>query len=129
MSRMSQPRMGISATVLGTPDPAALAAFYSRLLGWPVTTNEPDWVMLKPPAGGTGLSFQLESDHVPPVWPQRAGDQQMMMHLDIAVEDLEVAVAWAIDAGARLADFQPQADNRVMLDPAGHPFCLFVGPT
>jgi len=34
-------------------------------------------------------------------------------------------VQWALEAGATLADFQPDLDNRVMLDPAGHPFCLF----
>jgi hypothetical protein len=50
----------------------------------------------------------------------------MMIHLDIAVDDLESAVAWAIAAGARLAEFQPQNDVRVMLDPVGHPFCLFA---
>jgi hypothetical protein len=26
-----------------------------------------------------------------------------------------------------LAEFQPQDDVRVYLDPAGHPFCLYVG--
>jgi catechol 2,3-dioxygenase-like lactoylglutathione lyase family enzyme len=120
--------MRISATVLGTPDPRGLGAFYARLLGWTVVKNDPEWVMVKPPSGGTGLSFQLEESHIPPVWPQVADEQQMMMHLDIAVEDLEKGVAWALDAGARLADFQPQKDVRVMLDPAGHPFCLFPGP-
>jgi catechol 2,3-dioxygenase-like lactoylglutathione lyase family enzyme len=120
--------MRISATVLGGPDPRALGAFYARLLGWAVVTNEPTWVMVKPPQGGTGLSFQLEEDYVPPVWPTAAGAPQMMSHLDIAVEDLEAGVAWAVEAGARLAEFQPQAHVRVMLDPAGHPFCLFPGP-
>ena len=33
----------------------------------------------------------------------------------------------ADDLGATLAEFQPQDDVRVCLDPAGHPFCLFVG--
>ena len=33
---------------------------------------------------------------------------------------------WAIRAGAVLAEFQPQLDVRVMVDPAGHPFCLFL---
>jgi hypothetical protein len=47
-----------------------------------------------------------------------------MMHLDIEVEDLEVAVADAVALGARVADFQPQDNVRVLLDPAGHPFCL-----
>ena len=88
----------------------------------------PEWVMLRPPSGGTGLSFQSEPDFVPPVWPSAPDAQQMMAHLDIAVEDLEVGVAWALEAGARLADFQPQEHVRVMLDPVGHPFCLFPGP-
>ena len=54
------------------------------------------------------------------------GEQQIMEHLDIWVEDLDEAVVWAVDAGATLADYQPQEDVRVMLDPEGHPFCLFV---
>ncbi len=48
-----------------------------------------------------------------------------MAHIDIAVEDLEQAVAWAQEKGAELAPHQPQERVRVMLDPAGHPFCLF----
>ena len=46
--------------------------------------------------------------------------------MDIAVNDLDAAVAWAIEAGATLADYQPQERVRVMPDPAGHPFCLVV---
>jgi hypothetical protein len=49
-----------------------------------------------------------------------------MMHLDIAVEDLDAATAHAAAAGAVLAGYQPQDDVRVHLDPAGHPFCLFL---
>jgi beta-phosphoglucomutase-like phosphatase (HAD superfamily) len=52
----------------------------------------------------------------------------MMIHLDIAVEDLDAGVAAAEAAGATLAVHQPQEDVRVMLDPDGHPFCLFPGP-
>jgi catechol 2,3-dioxygenase-like lactoylglutathione lyase family enzyme len=122
---MPQPRMRISATVLGAPDPPALGAFYSRLLGWNMVKNDPEWVMVKPPSGGTGLSFQLETEYVPPVWPSAPGQQQMMSHLDIAVADLDAGVAWALEVGATLAEFQPQERVRVMLDPAGHPFCLF----
>jgi len=49
-----------------------------------------------------------------------------MMHLEIAVDDLETSVAHAVAQGATLARFQPQEDVRVCLDPAGHPFCLFL---
>ncbi len=125
---MTQPRMRLAATVLDAPDARALAAFYEQLLGWTRVADEPGWVMLRPPDGGTGLSFQSEPNFVPPVWPSAPGEQQMMLHLDIAVEDLEAGVAWALAAGARLADFQPQAHVRVLLDPVGHPFCLFPGP-
>ena len=123
---MTKPRMRLSATVLDAPDARALATFYEQLLGWTRWADEPEWVMLRPPEGGTGLSFQSEPNFVAPVWPSVPGEQIMMMHLDIAVQDLEAAVALAVSAGARLADFQPQDDVRVMLDPVGHPFCLFL---
>ncbi len=119
--------MRVSAVVLGAPDPRALAAFYKRLLGWRVVDDSPVWVRIRPPSGGAGLSFQHEPSFVPPVWPAAPGEQRMTSHLDIAVEDLEAAVDWASDAGAALADHQPQDDVRVMLDPVGHPFCLFRG--
>jgi len=135
---MASPRTRLSAAVLGAPDPRALARFYEQLLGWTITVSEgprpghpaeDGWVMLKPPDGGTGLSFQYEDGYRRPVWPTSPDEQQMMIHLDIAVDDLEVAVARAIELGAAKADDQPQADVRVMLDPAGHPFCLFPGAT
>ena len=50
----------------------------------------------------------------------------MQLHLDIAVEDLAAAVAFAVAAGAVEAGSQPQDDVRVLLDPAGHPFCLYL---
>jgi catechol 2,3-dioxygenase-like lactoylglutathione lyase family enzyme len=76
--------------------------------------------------GGQSLSFQTESRYVRPVWPAGPGDQQMMMHLEIKVDDLPAAVDHAVAQGATLAGFQPQDDVRVCLDPAGHPFCLFL---
>jgi predicted enzyme related to lactoylglutathione lyase len=121
-----EPRFTLTATVLDAPDPRALAQFYSELLGWPVGTDEPEWVTLRPPGGGAGLSVQLESAYRRPTWPAGEGDQQMMTHLDIEVDDLGAASARAVALGATVADFQPQSDVRVHLDPAGHPFCLWV---
>lgn len=123
---MDRPRMTLSGVVLGTPDVHGLAEFYTRLLGWERRTDEDDWVVLQAPDGPTHLAFQYEAAHVPPVWPAGPGDQQMMLHLDIQVDDLDRAVKYAEQAGARVADFQPQDDVRVCLDPAGHPFCLWV---
>ena len=70
------------------------------------------------------MVFQLADGYVPPAWPPAPGEQRTMMHLDFEVEDLAVAVEDALALGARLAEFQPQANVRVLLDPAGHPFCL-----
>jgi len=123
---MSAPEFRLRSTVLGSPDPAGLADFYRQLLGWKLRDDEPDWIELWAPDGGAALAFQLEGGHVPPTWPGRPGDQQMQMHLDIEVDDLVAATAHATALGASLADEQPQDDVRVLLDPAGHPFCLFA---
>lgn len=121
-----RPRMTLTASVLDAPDARELAAFYRRLLGWTVGQDEPDWVTLRPPDGGAGLSFQTETAYVRPTWPAGPGDQQMMVHLDIEVDELDTAGAHAVAAGAVLAEYQPQEKVRVYLDPAGHPFCLWV---
>ncbi|HET8960918.1 VOC family protein [Nocardioides sp.] len=124
---MTTPRFSLRSTVLGSPDPRSLASFYRALLDWEVIEDADDWVVLKP--GGnrdaTGLSFQREERHVPPTWPAGEGDQQMQLHLDIAVDDLAEGESRALALGAMLAQHQPQDDVRVLLDPAGHPFCLF----
>lgn len=116
----------LAAVVLDAPDARALADFYRRLLGWEVLEDEPQWVRLRSPQGGYGLSFQTAEGYVPPVWPNEPGTQQMLSHLDLVVEDLEAASAFAQACGATLADVQPQEHVRVHLDPAGHPFCLFL---
>ncbi|MCW2790905.1 MAG: hypothetical protein JWO76_3 [Nocardioides sp.] len=122
---MTTPAFRLSSTVLGTPDPRGLASFYRELLGWEVRADREEWVVLKPADGGPGLAFQREDNHVPPTWPAAPGEQQMQSHLDIGVGDLAAGVQRAQPLGATLASYQPQDDVRVLLDPAGHPFCLF----
>ncbi len=122
---MRHAKTELVSTVIGAPDPIRLAHFYRDLLGWEITYEAPDWVKLRRPGTNNGLSFQLEEDYTPPVWPGGRDDQQMQMHLDIWVDDLGAGVARAQGLGAGLPSFQPQDDVRVMLDPAGHPFCLF----
>jgi Glyoxalase-like domain len=78
------------------------------------------------PEAHANLAFQTETLYERPTWPATTGKQQMMMHLDIGVTDLEAAVHDAFALGAELHVHQPQDDVRVMLDPAGHPFCLYV---
>ena len=113
---------------LDAPDAPELARFYQRLLDWTIFTDGPDWVTLAPSEdAGYNLAFQTEKNYVRPVWPSEPGAPLMMMHLDIEVDDLGQAVAHALQVGAELPDFQPQDDVRVLLDPAGHPFCLYLG--
>jgi len=112
---------------LDAPDARELARFYQRLLGWTLVGDGQDWVTLAPSAdAGYNLAFQTEPNYVRPVWPSEPGKPLMMMHLDLEVDDLDEAVAHAVEVGAELVAFQPQDDVRVMLDPAGHPFCLYV---
>lgn len=117
----------LGAFVLGTPDPEALADFYAALLGWQDVHREPTWVRLRSPEGERpGLSFQLETTHVAPVWPPQDGTQQMQAHLDIEVDDLDTAVERAVALGATVDPTQHSSDVRVMRDPHGHVFCLFL---
>jgi hypothetical protein len=72
------------------------------------------------------ISCQLEQDYVAPVWPAGRDEQQMQLHLEVQVDDLAGAAEHAVACGATLAEFQPQDDVRVCLDPVGHPFCLWI---
>ncbi len=118
--------MSFTSVNLDAPDAQALGAFYRDLLGYDTLADEPGWVQLAPHGGGTRLNFQSEDRFVPPVWPAADGAQQMQAHLEIEVDDLDVASAYAVSLGATVADFQPQEGVRVPVDPAGHPFCLFL---
>jgi catechol 2,3-dioxygenase-like lactoylglutathione lyase family enzyme len=111
-------------TALEAPDPGALATFYSGLLGWPIVHQEPGTAVVAAPGGQIYVVFQLAADYQRPVWPPVEGSQRPMMHLDFQVGDLDAAVAEAVALGATIADHQPQEKVRVLLDPAGHPFCV-----
>jgi len=132
---MERPSMRVSGITLDAAEPVALAGFYERLLGWPIVRREgprpgkpatDGWAMLRSRAGDMKIEVQWEPHYRAPVWPSVDGEQLMMIHLDVGVADLEAGVIWATEQGATLADHQPQDDVRVMLDPEGHPFCLFT---
>ena len=112
--------------VLDAPNAAELAGFYSRLLGWRIGRSDDTWATIEPPSGRAYIAFQTSEGYEPPVWPPEDDEQQMMMHLDVGVEEVEGAVRDAVELGARVAEYQPQDDVTVMLDPAGHPFCLYA---
>lgn len=108
--------------VVDCPRPAELAEFYSELIGLPVTYRSPDWVVIAGNEQSSGIAFQLAPDHQPPVWPDPARPQQF--HLDVMVDDLDVARTAVVALGARAL-----GGDHVYADPAGHPFCLIRRPS
>ncbi|WP_041841497.1 VOC family protein [Actinoplanes friuliensis] len=113
--------------VLEAREPLELARFYAALMEWEIVKDEPDFVGVAPMGSHVEyLAVQRSAGYERPTWPDEAGHQQMMMHLDIEVPDLERAVTAAVSVGATEAAHQPQKSVRVMIDPAGHPFCLYV---
>lgn len=140
---MSHP--SLRQTVLDCREPRLLADFYRALLGWDYRPGDEtpedgeDWLVIRAPGfedgGGHGLAFQGNPEYVPPVWtpePDRPGDQQMMLHLDLTVPDtatLEEQRLRALELGAELRldrHDDPDEPLYVFADPAGHPFCIFV---
>ncbi len=119
-------------------DAEELARFYCEVFGWVETgRDDPDtraggsgWIAVSGPDGGPAVSFQAEEWYQPPTWPEAHGPQTKMMHFEVAVDDLDAATALVVRAGGRVAPHQPDDRDprhlRVMLDPAGHPFCLFT---
>lgn len=123
-------------TVLDTTGPRGLAEFYRELLGLHYRpgdepTDDADWLVLVDDAGRRVLAVQLVPELTPTTWP--AHDVPMQLHLDFTVRDraeLERHRARAEALGARLVQDRTEDDDEplyVLADPAGHPFCLFVG--
>jgi len=116
------------AFTIDCKDPHELAKFYAALMNWEYKPLDDNWAYVCAPGIKQGaypsLLFQRNPEYVPPVWPEEPDAQQQMAHLDFAVNDLEKAIQHAIECGAKIADKQFSDEWRVMLDPAGHPFCL-----
>jgi hypothetical protein len=137
---MERPAMRFSGPCVETDDAIGLLQFYERFLGWEIKdrTDERDdmppgwgWGVVRPADGAQGhkIEVQWSDSYERPVWPGRPGTQSMQWHLDWQVQDLEAGVAWAIECGAVEASPQPHDRDltrlRIMLDPSGHPFCVW----
>ncbi len=103
------------------PDAIALASFYSEFLG---AENRGDFFYL--PGGMVEVWFQQVEDYRAPTWPTQERGQQV--HFDITVPDIEAAIERAEELGARLTERRNGYHYPILLDPAGHPFCLIAGP-
>jgi predicted enzyme related to lactoylglutathione lyase len=109
------------SVVLDCDDPGRLAAFYGAVLDWKVG-DDGGWAEVRNSAGDQCISFQHVDGYRAPQWPGQEVPQQM--HIDVLVDDLDTAEQAVLELGATRADHQPGTTFRVLLDPAGHPFCL-----
>ena len=116
------PPLRMAAVSLDCADPAGLARFYQALLGGEILWSSPGSSGIRVPGGGVLVPQRVEG-YRPPDWPGSP-----LVHLDLtggtSAASLDRAVADAVAAGAQEAAFQPDPRFRVLLDPAGHPFCV-----
>lgn len=109
---------------LDCADPDELSRFYQRLLGATVLWASDDSVGLRLPGSGVVIQLMRVDDHRPPTWPDSTVPKQMHLDLTAGVE-LDGPETWAVELGAQRVHHQPDPQRwRVLLDPAGHPFCI-----
>ena len=126
--------------VLDAVDARGLAEFYRQLLTLPYREgDEPtsgeadkaDWLVLLDEHGRRVIAFQQTEQLRSTTWP--SPEVPMQAHLDFTVPDRESLTAAhvrALDFGARLINDEsddPDKPLYVYADPAGHPFCIFIG--
>lgn len=111
----------LGAISIDCADPAALAQFYRQVLDLEVLFESEQFVALK--GAAVLLAFQRVADHQPPQWPE--GGVPKQLHLELAASDLDAEEARILGLGATKAEVQPNPSGwRVLVDPAGHPFCI-----
>lgn len=110
------------AQTIDCDDAEDMARFYIGALGGRVTRRHDDGVSVE--AGGLSLNFRVLPGYRRPSWP--SSEVPMQTHFELVVDDLDAARASMVELGATVtAQPQPPDPNlTVMLDPAGHPFCL-----
>ena len=106
-----------------------MISFYVGLFGIEVLDKEESWAMVGDSAAGMNINIQAEAWYAAPIWPEQPDRATKMMHLEIEVDDVPAAVDRVVSLGGQKAPIQPSDRDptslRVMLDPAGHPFCLW----
>ncbi|WP_413542102.1 VOC family protein [Arthrobacter sp. VKM Ac-2550] len=98
----------LTSILLDCPDTDQLATFYCRLLGrGSIRHSGPR--RRRPLRSGPHTHVDARRSYVPPSWPEVP--QHQHIHLDVAVSELEPAVASALALGATEAEHQPAPDS------------------
>jgi hypothetical protein len=109
--------------VVNTTDPGRLATVWEQALGWRRTYDEPDEVVLEPPAGSPedGVSPDLVFGKVP-----EEKSVINRLHIDLRPDDQVAEVERMLALGAAHADVGQGDDVSwvVMADPDGNEFCV-----
>lgn len=111
--------VNLAMITLDAPEVSPMADFWSAALGWPVVVATDEYAMLQGPSHALGIG--RIPDHQPPKWPD---DGRKQFHFDLGADDLEASAARLVELGATRPEEQPGETWIVLLDPAGHPFCL-----
>jgi hypothetical protein len=111
----------LGAVTFDCSAPEELAAFWAAVLGAETVRMSDRCTAVRT---GWGLIACLQVDgYRPSSWPD--GDVPKQAHLDVAVEDLDEAERDVLALGATAPGWQPAPTwRRILIDPAGHPFCL-----
>lgn len=117
--------------VIDCADPRELAGFYEKLLSItkPRGVDTDEFVIVDSGELGMYLCFQKNDEYEQPVWPEENGKQKIMAHVDVdtgSQAEKEKMVKHALSCGASLSSEQYSDHWTVMIDPAGHPFCICV---
>jgi hypothetical protein len=111
----------IQCLCIDTTDPARLAGFWQRALGWRRTFEEDDQIVLEPPQGSAedGIAPDLLFLRV----PEEVASKNRL-HLDLRPKDQAAEVARLEALGAERADVGqgPEVSWVVMKDPDGNYF-------
>ncbi|MFF2554451.1 VOC family protein [Nocardia sp. NPDC058058] len=117
----SKPAATLAMLNIDSGDPARQARFYANALGWEITYSDDNYGMVE--GDGQKIGFGRIDEFRPAQWPDAAGAKRF--HLDLQVDDLDLAAKTLCALGASQPDFQPGAARwRVLLDPDGQPICL-----
>jgi len=113
----------VQCVCVDTRDPDRLARFWAETLGWRRTHEEPDEVVLEPPAGSPqdGVVPDLLFLRVP---EEKVGKNRL--HLDLRPDDQAREVERLEVLGARRVSVGQDADVSwvVLADPDGNEFCV-----
>ena len=111
------------AVCVDSQDPAVIATFWEQALGWRRTYDDPDEVVLEPPAGSPedGVSPDILFLRVP-----ESKSVKNRLHIDLRPEDQAAEVERLEKLGARRVDVGQSADVTwvVLADPDGNEFCV-----